>query len=965
MLQCFKSPSVTRLSPALSTRTVAAPRSTAGRVWKRGLTLGALALGLLTAPALAETQASTQLSEGLPFSDVSFTTTRPQISPDGQFAVYRQDAVTDGGFDLWSVRMDGSSAPERLSDPLPATQGQFLTFEISPDSSRVVYAVDQDTTGKTELYSVPIDGGPVTRISTNMGADRDVIGFKISPTSDRVFYYSDDFDWTEYDLYSVPIDGPGSASVQLNDPLPGEHDVDGFQVSPDGETVIYRQGRNTTGLWRLWSVPAAGGEPFIISGDGAKIYFQITPDSSRVLLLDDATFPGSFDLFSVKLDGTELMKISTGIAANYSIEPSFLISPGGSRVVFRGATPTAQKFELFSVPVAGGTVVRLNGTLATTEDVEPGFSISPNGSKVVYRSDEDVDDVIDLWSVPLAGGTAPTRLNSPLAGASDVLGASLSPPTQDPAISADSSRVVYMADAVDTLNELWSVPIGGGLVSKLNRTLTVGGDVQAFKISPNSAWVVYGADQDIDTLDELLAVQITGGAVQDLNGPLTSGGDVSLRFVGTVLFDISPNGLDVLYCADETTNDQIELYTASIAGTPNPPTSVVAAAGNAQATVSFAPPTSTGGSPILGYTVTSNPPGGTDSNAGSTGLAHVVTGLVNGTSYTFTVTATNSFGTSAPSAPSASVTPATVPGAPTGAVAIPRNHSADVAFTAPASDGGNAITGYTVVSNPPGGIDLEQGTLSLNHLVSGLTNGIGYTFTVVAVNAVGASLASGPSASVVPGCETEVPANVFCDGVESSDTANWNLTANPPGAPTGVAATAGISTVIVTFVAPTDSGGSAITGYTVTSLPAGGVDSDAGSLALSHVITGLTSGTPYTFTVTAANSSGTGPASAPSNSVALPTVPTAPLAPVAVGGDASATVTFVAPLSDGGSPITGYTVTSDPAGGIDDDAGTTGLVHNISGLVNGTPYTFTVTATNLVGASAASKASNEVTPSTN
>ena len=191
------------------------------------------------------------------------------------------------------------------------------------------------------------------------------------------------------------------------------------------------------------------------------------------------------------------------------------------------------------------------------------------------------------------------------------------------------------------------------------------------------------------------------------------------------------------------------------------------------------------------------------------------------------------------------------------------------------------------------------------------------------------------------------------------------LTANPPGAPTGVAASAGISTVIVTFVAPTESGGSAITGYTVTSLPAGGVDSDAGSLALSHVITGLASGTPYTFAVTAANSFGTGPASAPSNSVALPTVPTAPLAPVAVGGDTSATVTFVAPLSDGGSAITGYTVISDPAGGIDDDAGTTGLVHNISGLVNGTPYTFTVTAANLVGTSVASKASNEVTPSTN
>jgi len=96
--------------------------------------------------------------------------------------------------------------------------------------------------------------------------------------------------------------------------------------------------------------------------------------------------------------------------------------------------------------------------------------------------------------------------------------------------------------------------------------------------------------------------------------------------------------------------------------------------------------------------------------------------------------------------------------------------------------------------------------------------------------------------------------------------------------------------------------------------------------------------------------------------VYAPTVSGAPTSVTATGSSTSATVTFAAPAFDGGSAITGYTVTSIPSGGTDSNAGSTTLSHEITGLTNGTPYTFTVAATNSVGTSSASSASNSVTP---
>ena len=188
---------------------------------------------------------------------------------------------------------------------------------------------------------------------------------------------------------------------------------------------------------------------------------------------------------------------------------------------------------------------------------------------------------------------------------------------------------------------------------------------------------------------------------------------------------------------------------------PAAPTGVIATRGNARATVSWTSGAD-GGSPITGYRVQVLRNGVLLSTVSLTGTSTstVITGLVNGTAYSFRVRAVNAVGLGALSTASSTVTPVGPPSAPVIGTASPGTPGGTVSavarWSAPASNGGSAITGYRVSAQriAANGTVLSTTTVTVGPTLRILWMALhagNYRFTVVAVNALGASAASARS----------------------------------------------------------------------------------------------------------------------------------------------------------------------------------------------------------------------------
>ncbi len=352
------------------------------------------------------------------------------------------------------------------------------------------------------------------------------------------------------------------------------------------------------------------------------------------------------------------------------------------------------------------------------------------------------------------------------------------------------------------------------------------------------------------------------------------------------------------------------------------------------------------------------------SHAGTT--TTTVTGLTNGTSYTYRVRAVNAIGGGAP-IQGLPVVPGRVPGVVDRVVVEPGDGEVSVWVAPPVDTGGVPVTGYEVRKKVAGGTydaweplgTSVSGTSSARPsaergsgaVVKNLVNGVGYTFQVRAKNAFG----------VGPEKESSVVV--------------------PVGSPTAgeLRAEAGDARVVLSWSAG-DAGGSTVTEWQYRQQPGDGgygpwvaiADSDAETAT--HTVTGLSNGISYTFQIRALtpNRQVTGdPFESPP--VTPATVPPPPVGLTATRGDESVTLSWAPGVSgrpgqdDYAATTTGWhyrTRTADDSGewaDIDDsDADTTS--HDVTDLTNGVAYTFDIRAVNAMGNGAAASAT--ATPAT-
>ena len=475
-----------------------------------------------------------------PFVEVAEGVDGFRFLPDGDTALLCDCDGFDHPGALHRLRLS-SGEMVTLTPPMVDNSDVEADFVWTPDATRVIYRADPQTNGRTELWSIPAEGGVPTRLNDPPVGTGSVLSFRLGLDGSRVLYRASNAFLGPFQLHSVPVEG--GAAVQLSQVTVQGGTAELGIVTPDGSRVVYRADETVDEVFELFSVPFAGGgrvklsAPLAAAGD--VLSFVVTADSKRVVYRADQAADNLFELFSVPAAGGPVVRLNGDLVAGADVL-SYVVSPDGAWVAYV-AKEGSSEWELFAVPAAGGPRIRLSN----------GARVPPNdtlrvgaGNRVLTRSSPGLDNLFEVWSVPFSGGT-PVRVSGSMTPGGFVRSFD---------VSADGALVAYVADQETfAVLELFAAPVAGGGTNKLSGPMVSGGDVMDYRIGGNGERVVYRADQEVD------------GRIELFSGSVSAGGSVKLSVVdpagATQVPDddwvLSPDGSSVVYHARYSGRDEL------------------------------------------------------------------------------------------------------------------------------------------------------------------------------------------------------------------------------------------------------------------------------------------------------------------------------------------------------------------------------------------------------------------------
>jgi parallel beta-helix repeat protein len=361
---------------------------------------------------------------------------------------------------------------------------------------------------------------------------------------------------------------------------------------------------------------------------------------------------------------------------------------------------------------------------------------------------------------------------------------------------------------------------------------------------------------------------------------------------------------------------------------PGPPIGVITQVGDSYINITWTPPFSDGGSPILDYRVYRGTVSGDHVLLSVNGIITNIndTTVSNGIQYFYVITAMNIIG-EGPTSLEVSATPARTPFNVLNPEALGTDTLVNISWQPPSDNGGSAVTGYRIYKGTESGIltFLEEIGNILYYEDTDVINGMTYYYQVSALNTFG----EGPRLMEV----SATPAAI-------------------PGAPSGLTTFSGDSYVELSWSVPVSDGGAAVTNYRIyrDTTPGSEKEFDEVGNVLTYNDTSVTNGETYYYKVVAVNEMGKGPFSNEESGTPLGP-PSPPLDPQIEGGESYVYIIWDVPDSDGGSSIIKYMIFRGTSSGSETlyDNATGVLYYNDTSVTNGIEYFYKIKAVNAVG----------------